>query len=115
MKCTAKTLKSLNGCYEIVSEEKVTKVVTKHIPEMPGFFGGGFPQYLKGFEEYYKHYHSGWVLLPQYLDKVNRPCYTLEVLYTLYDVEFTSKGKELIQKRYDMHKHAMEKYAKLLK
>lgn len=111
-----------NRDYTIINEEEITKNISHNIPVTTGYYGCfHFPSYLKGFEDYYnkkvENWGShiticGWRLKPEYLE--NRPQYTISVTYTLYDVEFTKKGKDKIKRRYNIHKHNLEKYANLM-
>jgi hypothetical protein len=126
MKVTRKTLRTLikerpytdYGHYRILAEEKVTKEVQHPIPYYSNAVGpNNFPEYLKGFEEYYKMgYHSPyttqWILKPEY--KENRPKYTYKVTYTVYDIELTEEGQKEVERRYNMYLRLTEKYARLL-
>ena len=111
------------ACYVILSEEKVTKTITSKIPFTTGYFqkfdendSRMFPAYLHGFEEYYEP--NGWDrifrLKKEYRDKDSRPSYTMDISYTLYDIELTDEGREIVEERYKMYKRCMERYAKMM-
>lgn len=126
MKVKYSILKTLDGfncppSYTVISKEEVTKNISHNIPITTGFCCSRIPSYLKGFEDYYNEEvqtwgsHTtirGWRLKPEYLE--NRPQYTISITYTLYDVEFTKKGKDEIKRRYNIHKRNLEKYASLM-
>lgn len=115
-----KKLKQFVNGVEKYSYTIATKVVTKPIPLETGYGDeydeDGFPLYLKEFKKYYEksrsYYWNPWKLQKEYID--NRPTYTIKVSYKTYDVEFNDFGKKEIERRYNIHKRNMEKYAKLM-
>lgn len=113
MEVTGKILNTLwSDYYSIVSERMETKTVTNPIPYTTGIYESQFPTYLKGFEDYYEKVSrfAPWRLK----DKKNRPCYTITVSYPVYDIKLKPNGEKEFQRRYQMHKRNMEKYARLL-
>lgn len=119
MKVTKRTLKSFawvnihnSENYNILSEEVVEKEVSHKIPIECGYWINGFPKYLKGFEDYYREVDSCYCCY-RIKDPENRPNYTIKISYTLYDVEFTEKGKEIINERLKMYEKSYNRYKKL--
>lgn len=106
--------------YKVLNEERKSVIVTHKIPFTAGTLTGFFPSYLKGFEKYYEHKsikfsrfkYECWELKPEY--KENRPSYTFEAISYVLDIELTEEGKKEIQRRYNIHKRNMEKYASLM-
>ena len=103
--------------YKIVATHEVKKTVKKPIPTYTDAFyihddsGGG---YLAGFQDYYtKTRWSGWVLNKEYWE-ANRPCYSIDITYNLYDIELTEQGREKVLARYKLHQRCAERYASLL-
>ena len=125
MKVTCSQIKNLYSSgkhpqYKVLKEERKNVIVAHKIPFSTGFFLNDFPNYLKGFEEYYeekivrfsRYTRRYWELKPQY--KENRPSYTFEAISYVLDIELTEEGKKEIQRRYNIHKRNMEKYANLM-
>lgn len=117
MKTTWSKIKTLDRSrYTIVATEKKTATVKRPLPYRTGWDRTHFPNYLAGFENYYecKTFYGGaiWALKLEYWK--NRPTYTQTIEFDLLDVEFTEEGKKEIQRRYELHKRNMEKYARLL-
>ena len=117
-----KTLNHYNGPvnYVVMEKETVTKVKQCKIP-YETWYHTEFPKYLKGFEQYYnkvveKNFWGGvgeyWKLKDEY--KENRPMYSIVLTYDLLTIELTEEGKTEVERRYEMHKRNMEKYASLL-
>jgi len=101
--------------YEIISEEKVTKVVYHPIPFSTGFSRSNqFPQYLKGYEDYYERIDNRRKLYLKEQYQNCRPQYAYTVTYTIYDVEWKDYAKQEIARRYASHKKNMEFYARLM-
>lgn len=106
--------------YHIIGKEEVTRTVSHKIPLTTGFYEQHFPKYLKGFEGCYNRHTdvygrraiNRWTIKPEYID--DRPHYSISVTYTEYEVEFTEKGKKEIERRYNIHKRNLEKYARLM-
>ena len=105
--------------YDVISTEKVTKTITKRVPYTTGYYGdydeNGFPKYLKGCEEFYlkpNHKWEPWRLKPEY--ETNRPTYSTTITYEVLEIKLTAEGKKEVERRYNIHKRNMEKYAKLL-
>lgn len=129
MKTTRTQISTLNDVawgrydahYWVNSRTEVTKEVRHKIPYEPGWFTNKFPKYLAGFEDCYEmRYHTDWGkgsrpywhLKPEYED--NRPLYTIKITYTELDITLTDEGREEVQRRYEIHKRNLEKYARLL-
>lgn len=112
MKVTHKQIKYLGGYYNILSSEEKTVEVLREIPFETGIFTDKFPKYLKGYKKYYKKQYCGYCLKPQFIS--NRPLYAIVITYHLYDIELTESGRVEVQKRYEIHKRNMERYASLL-
>ena len=106
------------GDYIVLGSEKVSKIIHQTIPECTGNRLSGFPNYLKGFEDYYeKRTYFGFTyynIKKEYEDKSKRPMYELEITYNLLDIELTERGKKECERRFNIHKRNMEKYAYLL-
>lgn len=121
MELTWGQLKSLWGNYQIIilSRREETKTVYIKLPFYAGKLSddSSFPKYLEGYEKCYRK--SGgewndWVLTEEakkFRDLIKVP---FEVKINIYDVKITEEGKAEIQRRYNIHKRNMEKYAKLL-
>ena len=104
--------------YKVLGTMKVTKTVHHKIPDCTGRYTKGLPNYLKGFEDYYDERTSfGFTyygIRKEYEDKSKRPEYEIEVTYELLDIELTEKGKKECERRLNIHKKNMERYALLL-
>lgn len=104
--------------YKVLGSEKVTKTVRHKIPECTGYYAKGFPHYLKGFENYYEQRKcfglTYYGIKKEYEDKSKRPEYEIKVTYELFDIELTEQGKEECERRLNLHKKNMERYALLL-
>lgn len=122
-KVTNKVLQYFGPRYfNIIGREVITRTVFHKIPYETGYYNGEFPKYLAGFEHYYEERHrenwwssghtSYWHIKPEYED--NRPQYSISVTYVECEVEFTEKGKKEIERRYNIHKRNLEKYARLM-
>lgn len=105
--------------YDVIRTEKVTKTFTKPVPYTAGWACNcdedGFPKYLAGCKDYYNHPTHKWQpfqLKPEYED--NRPTYSITITYEVLDIELTEEGRKEVERRYNIHKRNMEKYAKLL-
>lgn len=108
--------------YKVLSSMKVTKTVRHKIPKDSSRRDnkGGLPDYLKGFEDYYDEWrwcdgrYRYYTIKREYIDKALRPEYEIEVTYELLDIELTEKGKKECERRLNIHKKNMERYALLL-
>ena len=116
---TKYALRNLSGYrdYRIVNKHEVTTTVTHPIPYTTGYVLHStmelvLPDYLKGFEQYYKVRSYGIYLKPEY--RHNRPKYTIEVKHTLYDVELTQLGMEYVQKRLSYYQRLAQGFARFL-
>jgi len=119
MKVTLKTIQYLvpGEHFLINGEEKVTKTVTPFLPYETGQYTEHFPNYLKGYESYYKENKRSyrpcyWVLKDEYRE--NRPTYKLDVTYNIYDITLTHEGRKEAKRRYYLHLRNMEKYRRLM-
>lgn len=106
--------------YTIVATHDLPAItITKPIPEHTGH-KDYFPEYLKGFEQYYDAPKYSWgcyELKREYRPWVNlkqRPSYTIQVVNKTYDVELTDAGKETVAKRYEYFSNQAAKYLKLM-
>lgn len=126
MKIRKSELKSLvegiykfKGDYIVMGTENVTKIVHHPIPKITRKQDGkaGFPNYLKGFEDYYNVRDilgATYYLLKDEYDDENRPEYEIEVTSQIVDIRLTKRGREECERRFNIHKKNMEKYARLL-
>lgn len=128
MKCTYSQIKYLGylrvhghscNAYKVISREPVIKMISKPVPHTAGWSCNcdedGFPLYLAGCKDYYDrpaHKWQSFQLKPEYED--NRPTYSVRIAYEVLDIELTAEGKAEVERRYNIHKRNMEKYAKLL-
>ena len=122
MKVSGTTLKRFSReiqsgyIYEILGEEIVEKEITHKIPYECGVFNGfgkdTFPKYLEGFREYYTKTYD-WQNYYHLINPKNRPNYTIKISFTLYDVEFTEKGKEIINEKLKRFERSYNTYKKL--
>ncbi len=120
MELTWGQLKSLWGNYQIIilSRREETKTIYIKLPFHAGKISDySFPKYLEGYEKCYRKSEgkwNNWVLTEEakkFRDLIKVP---FEIKVNIYDVKITEEGKAEIQRRYNIHKRNMEKYAKLL-
>lgn len=100
--------------YSIVATHEIKKTVTHPIPfSTDAFRFGRDGGYLKDFANYYNPdtYFSA-MLKNEYRE--NRPNYTIEIVYNLYDIELTERGAKKVRDRYELHRRNAERYAALL-
>jgi len=114
---SGKALKYLAYCKECDWVDNDYKIIATHevkkpLPIYTDVFnrGGG---YLAGFQDYYTKCWNGWALKEDYRE-ANRPRYTVEVTYNLYDIELTEQGRKKVVARYEQHLRCAERYASLL-
>ena len=96
--------------YSIVAEHDHEYKVTKKIPF--NVYQEKFPEYLKGYENYYEKGSYCWYLKSEYLR--NRPTYTFTVTHPRFDIVLTKDGEKRAKKFIDFHKRMLKKYEKLL-
>lgn len=126
MKVKKSELKSLvegiyrfKGDYIVVGTEEVKKIVHHPIPIITRIQDGkaDFPNYLKGFEDYYNVKNilgATYYLLKDEYEDDNRPEYEIEVTSQIVDIRLTERGRKECERRFNIHKKNMEKYARLL-
>lgn len=105
--------------YTVNSIEYKKKVITAFLPYETGKYEAGkvvFPDYLKGYEEYYDYRYHCFNLKREYRlnGSKGRPTYTLEITYPVYDITFTPWGVETLESRYRSYKKLADEYGKLL-
>ncbi len=125
MKVKKSELKSLvegiyrfKGDYIVVGTENFTKTIHHPIPGVTRRRDGkdGLPDYLKGFENYYRTSDYFGMIYYCIKDeyKENRPEYEIEVTSQIVDIRLTEIGRKECERRFNIHKKNMEKYARLL-
>ena len=71
-----------------------------------------FPNYLKGFEDYYEGLGACYRLKREYIE--NRPKYLVNIEYEVYDITPNKKLKKELERRKNMYKKLYEKYSAYL-
>ena len=98
----------------IVKSEKKEKTVHSKMPRyvcFPNEFFWWSPENAKYYEEYYSY----WKLKDSYLyDKENRPTYEYTFSCSLYTVQLTADGEELLQKKINALAKRMAKLTRFL-
>lgn len=121
MKLSKKEMRRL-GIYCYNSVEPKTYEFNLPIPFETGWPTDKFPNYLKGFENYYNT-----VTLPRYFGKDsvyyelkeeyrnNRPKYHITVTHPVYNVDVTEKNLEYANGYFNRYTRLAKQYADLIK
>lgn len=107
--------------YNIVATHEIRKTITRPLPiHTDAFMSDKKNSYLEGFVDCYTPWKTplgytwgGAFLKDEYRGK-NRPKYTIEISYNLYDIELTEKGMKKVVNRCERYRRLAERYATLL-
>lgn len=114
MKVTKKTLnKFYYDHYTTLGTETIHKTIVRPIPICTGsLWPKHFPNYLKGYEQFYEEFFYCYRLKEEYLNC--RPDYFIDITYKVYDIELTVEGKSRIEALHSKYQRLADKYSKLL-